>query len=62
MGGSLDKPRKDCEAGKSLAKGNPEEMPHESNSNYHKGTTQQLRDSPSESACVYPQVMYSFYS
>ena len=36
--------------------------PHESNSSYYKGMTQQFRDSPSESACVYPQVMYSFYS
>ena len=33
-------------------KENLEEMPHESNSNCHKGKTQQLRNSPSESARV----------
>ena len=55
MGGSWDKPSKDCEAGKSqwLAKGNLEEMPHESNSNYHKGTTQQLRDSLWVCLCLF---------
>ena len=44
----------DCEPDKSkwLPKENPEEMPHKSNSNYLKGMTQQLRNSPSESACV----------
>ena len=38
MEGSWDIPNMDCEPGKSkwLAKGNPEEIPHEKDSNYHK--------------------------
>ena len=36
-----------------LAKGKPEEMPQKNNSNCHEDMTQQLRDSSSESACMY---------
>ena len=55
LGGSWDTPD-DCEPGKSewLAKGNPEEIPHKSNSNcYYECVTQQHRDSPSESIHSY---------
>ena len=60
MGGSWEIQNTDCESGKSewSAKGNPEEMLHKRNSNYHEGTTQgvSLRISP----CAYPQMLYSF--
>ena len=44
MGGSWNIPNTDSELGKAkwLAKGNPEEMPHKSNSNCHKYVAQQL--------------------
>ena len=44
---SWDIPNMNSEPGKLkwLAKGNSEEMPHKSNSNYHKGATQQFRHS-----------------
>ena len=45
---------------KKLAKGQPEEMPHKSNSNCHKGATQGL--SLWVCLCVYPYVLYSFSS
>ena len=50
MGESREISNMGCESGKSkqLAKGNREEMPHESNSNCHEGGTQWL----SESVCV----------
>ena len=41
-------------------KENSEEMPHESNSNFHKSKTQQLRNSPWVCPCVYPHILYSF--
>ena len=59
MGGSWDMPNMDCEPDKSewLAKWKLGEMPHMSDLwhpiwPFHKGATQQLRDSPSESAWV----------
>ena len=44
MGGSWDIPNTDSEPGKARwsAKGNPEEMPHISDSSYHKGATLSL--------------------
>ena len=57
MGESREISNMGCESGKSkqLAKGNLEEMPHESNSNCHEGGTQWLSLSLS---CVYPYVLY----
>ena len=48
MEGSWDIPNIDCEPGKSewLAKGNPEEIPHKSNSNCHEDSTQRHSWSP----------------
>ena len=59
MGGSWDIPNMDCEPGKSkwLAKRNPEETPHKSNSNCLEGATQGLSLS---SPCVYPHTLCSF--
>ena len=59
MGGPWEISNMGCESGKSkwLAKGNPEEVPHESNSNCHKGGTQWL--SLWVCLCVYPYVLYS---
>ena len=44
LGESRNTPKMDCEPGKSkwLAKGNPEEMSHKSNSNCHDGVTQRF--------------------
>ena len=48
MGGSWDTSNLDCEPDKSkwLAKWNPEEMPHKSNSNHYEDATQWLSLSP----------------
>ena len=48
LGGAEHTPDMNCEPGKSkwLAKGNPEEMSHESNSNGHEGVTQRSSLSP----------------
>ena len=56
MGESREISNMGCESGKSkqLAKGNREEMPHESNSNCHEGGTQWLW----VCLCVYPYVLY----
>ena len=58
MGDSWGKPNTDSEPVKSkwLAKGNPEEMPHKSNSNCHEGATQRL--SLQVLSGVYPHVLY----
>ena len=53
-GGSWDVPNIDSETGKSkwLAKGDPEEMPHISDLNYHKGTTLSLSPPVCLSTCI----------
>ena len=58
MGRSWDISNMDCEPGKSkwLAKRNPEETLHKSNTNCLKGATQGLSLS---SPCVYPHVLWS---
>ena len=50
-----DSPNKMAE--KWLAKGNPEEITHKSNSKCHKGATQHL--SPWVHLCAYPHILYS---
>ena len=54
-GGSEHTPNMDCEPGKSkrLAKGNPEEMSRESNSNCHEGMTQRSSLSPLRCLSLY---------
>ena len=56
MGGPWDKPNTDSEPGKArwLAKGNAEEMPHVSDSNYHEGTILSL----SQPVWVYSHVLF----
>ena len=55
-GGPWDETNTDSEPGKAswLAKGNPEEMPNISDSNYHEGTTLSLWGR----LCVYPHVLF----
>ena len=55
MGGSWYAPNMDCEPVESewLAKGNQEEVPHKSNSNYHEDATQRLVFSPSPPVCLF---------
>ena len=56
MGGPWNKPNTDSEPGKArwLAKGNPEEMPHVRDSNYHEGATLSL----SPPVCAYSHVLF----
>ena len=60
MGRFWDISNMDCEPGKSkwLAKGNPEEMPYQNDSNCHEGVT---RHSPSESALVCIHMYYTLF-
>ena len=55
-GGSWDMPNTDSESGKPKwqAKGNPAEMFHRSDSDYHKGMTLLVY------LCVYPHILYTF--
>ena len=55
MGGSWYAPNMDCEPVESewLAKGNQEEVPHKSNSNYHEDATQRLALSLSPLVCLF---------
>lgn len=61
MGGSFDIPKMDSEPGKSewLAKWKWKEMSHKSNSNCHKGASQQV--CLWVCWCVYPHILYSLF-
>ena len=58
LGGSWDIPNKASEPDKArwLVKGNPEEMPHKTDSNYHEAVTLSLWSCP----CIYPHALFFF--
>ena len=63
-GGPWDKPNTNSDPGKVrwLARGNPEEMPHKSDSNYHEGVTLIHPCVDPHVLFFPPQISYNFYA